>query len=81
VDGSQTVRGFRTDAFSIFPSFKPVDLDLNAIGIWFACEVAAVADLSLAALLFSLCVEWRRNPSTKRKWKQVEAPGPWSGLI
>jgi hypothetical protein len=29
VDGSQTMHGSRTGAFSIFPSSKPVDLDLN----------------------------------------------------
>jgi hypothetical protein len=49
--------------------------------IWFACEVVAAADLSLAALLLSLdTVRWQ-NPSSEWKWKQVEAPEPRIGLI
>jgi hypothetical protein len=38
-------------------------------------------DLSSAAL--SLFCAWRGggNPTSDWKWKQVEVPGPWVGLI
>jgi hypothetical protein len=47
----------------------------------FACASEAAADLSSAVL--SLFCAWHDggNPSSEWKWKQVEAHGPWVGLL
>jgi hypothetical protein len=40
-----------------------------------------VADLSSAALSLFCARRGADNPSSERKWKQVEAPGPRGGII
>jgi hypothetical protein len=47
----------------------------------FACVSAAAADLSSAVLSLFCARRDGGNPSSEWKWKQVEAPGPWVGLI
>jgi hypothetical protein len=81
VDGSQTVHGSGTSAFSIFPFSKLVDLDRNNTRdlVRLRGHGRGGPKLSCAAVLSRRC--WRQNPSTKRKWKRVEAPRLRIGLI